>query len=75
MAWTYIYGDASLCQSLAGCGPGGEGGVYQQNGQNVYGTLVGAIDNQTISPNYHNSNGGPVVAFAEAKYAAELGKF
>ena len=24
-----IYGDAPLCQSVSGCGPGGEGGVYQ----------------------------------------------
>jgi hypothetical protein len=47
--------------------------VYQLNGQNVYGTLVGAIDNQTISPNYHNSNGGPVVAFAEANYLQNSG--
>ncbi len=58
-------GSASLCQSLPGCGPGGEGGVYQLNGQTYYGTLIGRIDNQTISPNYTNSSGGPVVAFAE----------
>jgi hypothetical protein len=63
-----IVGDAALCQSLAGCGPGGEGGVYVQGGQTYYGTLVGLIDNQTISPNYTNSNGGPVVAFADASY-------
>ncbi len=68
-----IYGSASLCQSLAGCGPGGEGGVYQQNGQNIYGTLIGAIDNQTISPNYKNSSGGPVVAFAESQYLQNSG--
>jgi hypothetical protein len=61
-----LWGDAALCQSLAGCGPGGEGGVYTQGAQNVYGTLVGLINNQTISPNYHNSAGGPVVAFASA---------
>lgn len=54
-----IYGDSGLCQSLAGCGPGGESGVYQQNGQNTYGSLIGALDNQTISPNYQNSAGGP----------------
>ncbi len=30
-----LYGDAALCQSLAGCGPGGEGGVYTQGGQNL----------------------------------------
>jgi hypothetical protein len=69
-----IYGSASLCQSLAGCGPGGEGGVYQNAaGENVYGTLVGPIDNQTISPNYKNSNGGPVVAFAQATYDQNSG--
>jgi hypothetical protein len=69
-----IYGSASLCQSLAGCGPGGEGGVYQNaSGENVYGTLVGPIDNQTISPNYKNSNGGPVVAFAQATYDQNSG--
>jgi hypothetical protein len=64
-----IYGSGSLCLSLPGCGPGGEGGVYQSSGgQTYYGTLVGAISNQTISPNYHNSAGGPVVAFAQATY-------
>jgi len=68
-----MWGSAALCQSLAGCGPGGEGGIYQQNGQTVYGSLVGAIDNQTISPNYHNSSGGPVVAFAEANYDQNSG--
>jgi hypothetical protein len=69
-----IYGSASLCQSLAGCGPGGEGGVYQDaSGSNVYGTLIGPIDNQTISPNYKNSSGGPVVAFAESQYLQNSG--
>jgi hypothetical protein len=68
-----LYGSAALCQSLAGCGPGGEGGVYTQGGQNFYGTLIGQINNQTISPNYHNSNGGPVVAFASATYLANSG--
>lgn len=68
-----LYGSAALCQSLAGCGPGGEGGVYTQGGQNFYGTLVGQINNQTISANYHNSNGGPVVAFAQATYLANSG--
>ena len=68
-----LWGSSSLCLSLAGCGPGGEGGVYQNNGGNVYGTLVGAIDNQTISPNYQNSSGGPVVAFAEANYIQNSG--
>ncbi|HZC24838.1 MAG TPA: carboxypeptidase regulatory-like domain-containing protein, partial [Candidatus Binatia bacterium] len=63
-----IWGDASLCLSLPGCGPGGEGGVYQQNGQTYYGTLTGLINNQAISPNYQNSAGGPVVAFATATY-------
>ena len=68
-----IWGSASLCQSLSGCGPYGEGGIYQQNGQTVYGSLIGAIDNQTISPNYQNSSGGPVVAFASASYAQNSG--
>jgi hypothetical protein len=68
-----LYGSAALCQSLANCGPGGEGGVYTQGGQTIYGTLIGQINNQTISPNYHNSNGGPVVAFASATYLANAG--
>jgi hypothetical protein len=68
-----IYGNSALCLSLAGCGPGGEGGVYTQNGTTYYGTFAGAIDNQTISPNYHNSNGGPVVAFAQATYVQNSG--
>ena len=68
-----LYGSASLCQSLAGCGPFGEAGVYQLNGQNVYGSLVGPIDNQTISPNYTNSNGGPVTAFAQATWLQNSG--
>ncbi len=68
-----IYGSASLCQSLAGCGPGGEGGVYQTNGENTYGTLIGAISNQAISPNYTNASGGPVVAFAQATYLQNSG--
>ena len=68
-----LYGSASLCQSLSGCGPGGEGGVYTQNGQNYYGTLIGAINNQTISPNYTNSSGGPVVAFASATWLQNSG--
>ncbi len=68
-----LYGSASLCQSLSGCGPGGEGGVYTQNGQNYYGTLIGAINNQTISPNYTNSSGGPVVAFASATWLQNWG--
>ncbi len=68
-----MWGSAPLCLSLSGCGPGGEGGVYQLNGQNIYGTLVGAIDNQTISPNYQNSSGGPVVAFAESNYDQNSG--
>ncbi len=65
-----IYGDAALCQSLAsaGCGPGGEGGVYTQGGQTFYGTFTGQIDVQNISQGYHNSAGGPVVAFAQATY-------
>ncbi len=65
-----IYGDAALCQSLAsaGCGPGGEGGVYTQGGQTFFGTFKGQIDVQNISQAYHNSAGGPVVAFAQATY-------
>jgi hypothetical protein len=69
-----LWGDASLCLSLAGCGPYAEPGVYtSQSGQTIYGTLVGAIDNQTISPNYTNSSGGPVVAFAESEYVQNSG--
>jgi Carboxypeptidase regulatory-like domain len=65
-----MWGSAALCESLAaaGCGPGGEGGVYTQGGQTFYGTFTGQIDNQAISPAYHNSSGGPVVAFAQATY-------
>ena len=68
-----LYGDAALCQSLAGCGPGGEGGVYTQGGQNFYGTFTGLIDNQTISQGYTNSAGGPVVAFASATWLQNSG--
>lgn len=68
-----IWGSASLCQSLPGCGPGGEGGVYTLGGQNVYGSLVGAINNQVISPNYQNSSGGPVTAFASATWNQNSG--
>jgi hypothetical protein len=68
-----LYGSASLCQSLPNCGPFGEGGVYQLNGQTIYGSLIGPIDNQTISPNYHNASGGPVVAFAQATYLQNSG--
>ena len=35
--------------------------------------MVGAIDNQTISPNYTNSNGGPVTAFAQATWLQNSG--
>ena len=69
-----LWGDAALCQSIAAadptdpCGPGGEGNVYTVGGQTYYGTLTGLINNQAISPNYVNSNGGPVVAFASATY-------
>jgi hypothetical protein len=68
-----IWGDAATCQALPGCGPGGEAGIYQLNGQTIYGSLIGPIDNQTISPNYTNSNGGPVTAFAEANYDQNSG--
>ena len=70
-----LWGDAALCQSLAaaGCGPGGEGGVYTQGGQNYYGTLTGLINNQVISQGYTNSAGGPVVAFASATYLQNAG--
>jgi hypothetical protein len=68
-----LWGSASLCESLAGCGPGGEGGVYTQGGQNYYGTMVGLINNQAISPNYTNSAGGPVVAFAQATWMQNSG--
>ncbi len=68
-----IWGDAALCQSLAGCGPGGEAGVYTQGAQTYYGTMVGLINNQAISPNYSNSAGGPVVAFAQANWMQNSG--
>jgi hypothetical protein len=68
-----LWGSASLCQSLPGCGPNGEGGVYQLGGQNYYGSFTGAIDNQDISKNYTNSSGGPVVAFASATYLQNSG--
>ena len=63
-----LWGNGPLCQSIVGCGPGGEGSVYTQGGQTYYGTFTGLINNQAISPNYTNSNGGPVVAFASATY-------
>jgi hypothetical protein len=68
-----IWGNAGLCQSLAGCGPNGEGGVYQQGGQTYYGTFTGQINNQAISQNYTNSSGGPVVAFASATWLQNSG--
>jgi hypothetical protein len=68
-----IYGDAALCQSLPGCGPGGEGGVYNANGQTYYGSFTGLINNQSISQNYTNASGGPVVAFAQATYLQNSG--
>jgi hypothetical protein len=63
-----LWGSSTLCMSLPGCGPGGEGGVYMLNGQTYYGSFTGAVNNQAISANYHNSSGGPVVAFASATY-------
>jgi hypothetical protein len=68
-----LYGSAPLCLSIAGCGPGGEGNVYQQGGNTYFGTFTGLIDNQAISQNYHNSNGGPVVAFASATWLKNSG--
>jgi hypothetical protein len=68
-----IWGSAPLCLSLPGCGPGGEGGVYQQGAKTYYGTFTGSIDNQGISQHYQNSNGGPVVAFASATYLQNSG--
>jgi hypothetical protein len=68
-----IWGNAGLCQSLAGCGPNGEGGVYQQGGQTYYGTFTGQINNQAISQNYTNASGGPVVAFAQATWLQNSG--
>jgi TonB dependent receptor len=68
-----LWGDSSLCLAISNCGPGAEGGVYSLNGQTVYGTLVGAINNQAISPNYQNSSGGPVVAFGESNYDQNSG--
>jgi hypothetical protein len=69
-----LYGDASLCLSIAGCGPYGESGVYTQNGQTLYGTLVGAIDNQTISPNYHKFQRRAGGRFCRIGIRAELGE-
>jgi hypothetical protein len=68
-----LYGDSALCQSISGCGPGGEGAVYTQGAQTYYGTFTGLIDNQSISQNYHNSAGGPVVAFASATWLQNSG--
>jgi len=70
-----IWGNAALCEQLAAenCGPGGEGGVYMQNGQTYYGTFTGQIDVQSISQNYTNSAGGPVVAFAQATWLQNSG--
>jgi hypothetical protein len=68
-----LWGNAALCQSLAGCGPGGEGGVYVQNGQTYYGTFTGLINNQAISANYTNSAGGPVSAYAQATWLQNSG--
>jgi hypothetical protein len=68
-----LWGNAALCESLAGCGPGGEGGVYVQNGQTYYGTFTGLINNQAISANYTNSAGGPVSAYAQATWLQNSG--
>jgi len=68
-----LWGSAPLCQSLAGCGPNGEGGVYTQGGQTYYGAFTGLINNQAISQKYHNSSGGPVVAFAQATWDQNSG--
>jgi hypothetical protein len=69
-----LWGNGPLCQAIAAadptnpCGAGGEGNVYTVGSQTYYGTFTGLINNQAISPNYHNSAGGPVVAFASATY-------
>jgi hypothetical protein len=70
-----IWGDSALCLSLSSvsCGPGGEGNVYNQGGKTYYGTFTGLVNNQAISQNYHNSSGGPVVAFASATYLQNSG--
>jgi hypothetical protein len=68
-----LWGSAALCQSLTNCGPGGEGNVYTQGGQTYYGTFTGLVNNQAISQNYHNSSGGPVVAFASATWLKNSG--
>jgi Carboxypeptidase regulatory-like domain len=70
-----LWGNSALCLSLSSvnCGPGGEGNVYTQGGNTYYGTFTGAINNQAISQNYHNSSGGPVVAFASATYLQNSG--
>lgn len=68
-----LWGNAALCESISGCGPGGEGGVYVQGGQTYYGTFTGLIDNQSISSHYTNSAGGPVSAFAQATWLQNSG--
>ena len=69
-----LWGSASLCQSLAGCGPGGEGWRLPAKWpKHLRLPSLGPIDNQTISPNYTNSSGGPVVAFAESQYLQNSG--
>jgi len=42
--------------------------LYQLNGPTYYGQFYRAIDNQTISANYHNSMEARFVAFASATY-------
>ena len=70
-----LWGNAALCEQLAsaGCGAGGEGGVYTQGGQTYYGTFTGLINNQAISANYTNSAGGPVSAYAQATWLQNSG--
>ena len=68
-----LWGDATLCLSIPGCGPGGEGNVYQVGAKTYYGSFTGLIDNQSISAGYTNSSGGPVVAFASATYLQNSG--
>jgi hypothetical protein len=68
-----LIGSGPLCLSIPGCGPNGESGVYTVGGTTYYSTLLGALDNQTISPNYTNSTGEPVVAYNDASYDQNQG--
>ena len=50
-----IYGRCGACQSLAGCGPGGEGGVYNKVDRTIYGTFTGADRQPGHQPELHTT--------------------